>query len=332
MTIEELVERARAYQPSRALLTALELDLFTAVGDGGTAAEVAGRLQTDPRATAMLLNALVALDALTKEGDTFRNLPALAPYLVAGSERYARPGLLHTANLWESWSGLTEAVRSGSAMREPKVGGDDPQWTEAFIAAMHRNARGQAEELVAAVGVDGVERMLDVGGGSGAYSIAFARAAPGLRAEVLDIEAVVPITRRYIAEARLADRVTARVGDLRTDELRAADGTGYDLVLASAICHMLSPDENRDLLRRCHDATSPGGRLVIREFILDENRAGPPRAALFALNMLVATRAGSSYTESEYAAWMREAGYDRVERPQEAPDLMVGTRRAAGAS
>ena len=80
------------------------------------------------------------------------------------------------------------------------------------------------------------------------------------------------------------------------------------------------------LLRRCRRATAPGGRLVIREFILDESRAIPPRAALFALNMLVATRDGNSYTESEYAAWMREAGYARVERLVPFPDVMIGYR------
>lgn len=322
MTIDELVERARAFQPSRVLLTALELDLFTAVGDGATAERVAGRLETDPRATAMLLNALVALEALAKEGETFTNLPELAPYLVAGSERYTRPGLLHTVNLWDTWSSLTEAVRAGTSVQEPKVSGGDAAWTEAFIAAMHRIAGSQADEMVAAVGAAGVRTMLDVGGGSGAWSIAFARAMPELRADILDVESVVPLTRRYVAAAGLSDRIRARVGDLRTDEL----GSGYDLVLVSAICHMLSEQENRDLLSRCFRATAPGGRLVIREFILDEDRAGPPRAALFALNMLVATRAGNAYTASEYEAWMREAGYAQVERLAEVLDLIVGTR------
>lgn len=322
MTIDELVERARAFQPSRALLTALELDVFTAVGDGATAEDVAARLRTDLRATAMLLNALVALDALAKEGDVFCNLPELAPYLVAGAERYQRPGMLHTVNLWDAWSTLTEAVRAGGAVKEPKAGGDnDPEWTQSFIAAMHRIAQDQAPQVVEAVGVRDARRLLDVGGGSGAYSMAFAHAAPELRAEILDVEAVVPLTERYVAEAGLSDRVTARPGDLRSDDL----GSGYDLILVSAICHMLSVEENRDLLRRCRQATAPGGRLVIREFILDEDRTGPPRAALFSLNMLVATKGGNSYTEREYAEWMLEAGYDEVERLVDAPDLMVGS-------
>ncbi|MGD8328261.1 MAG: methyltransferase, partial [Acidobacteriota bacterium] len=309
-------------QASRPLLTALELDVFTAVGDGATAEEVAARVGADARATAMLLNALVALEALAKEGEMFRNLPELAPYLVAGAEQYQRPELLHSANLWHSWTTLTDAVRAGGAVKELKVGSTahDAKWTGHFIAAMERHARGNAQHVVEAVGVRGVRRMLDIGGGSGGFSIAFARAAPELRAEILDTEAVVPLTERYIAEAGLSDRVTAYAGDLKRDDL----GSGYDLVLLSSICHMLSVAENRDLLRRCRQATAPGGRLVISDLIIDEDRTSPPRAALFALNMLVGTKGGSTYTESEYTEWMREAGYDEVKRLSDAPELMVG--------
>jgi SAM-dependent methyltransferase len=230
---------------------------------------------------------------------------------------------LHSANLWHAWSTLTEAVRAGGAVDDPKVGRPkDSQWTEAFIAAMHRIAQGRAAHIVAAVGVGGARRMLDVGGGSGAYSIAFVRAAPRLHADILDVDSVVPIAERHVADAGLSDCITVRAGDLRRDDL----GSGYDLVLLSAICHMLSVAENRDLLRRCRQATAPGGRLVISDFILDEDRTGPPRAALFALNMLVGTEGGNSYTESEYSRWMREAGYAEVERLVDAPDVMVGHR------
>jgi 2-polyprenyl-3-methyl-5-hydroxy-6-metoxy-1,4-benzoquinol methylase len=323
MTIDEFVAKARAFQASRPLLTALELDVYTAVGDGATAEEVAGRVETDPRATAMLLNALVALEALAKEGDVFRNLPELGPYLVAGAEHYQRPELLHSANLWHSWSSLTDAVRAGGAVKELKVGtSNHPKWTEDFIAAMNRHAHGPAQQLVETVGVRGARRMLDIGGGSGAFSIAFARAAPQLRVEILDTEAVVPLAEGYVAEAGLSDRITVYAGDLERDDL----GSGYDLILLSSICHMLSVEQNRDLLRRCRRATAPGGRLIISDFILDENRTRPPRGALFALNMLVGTKGGSTYTESEYVLWMREAGYDEVERLAGDSQLMVGYR------
>ena len=121
---------------------------------------------------------------------------------------------------------------------------------------MHRNASERAPQVVRAVDPSSVRRMLDVGGGSGAYSIAFAKANPKLRARIVDLAAVAPIAQGHIDEAGVADRVSIRTGDLRSDAL----GEGYDLVFVSAICHMLSPEENRDLLRRCRAALEPGGR------------------------------------------------------------------------
>jgi SAM-dependent methyltransferase len=144
----------------------------------------------------------------------------------------------------------------------------------------------------------------------GAYSIAFARASTALRAEILDLPAVLPIAAGHVAEAGLADRVTTRAGDLRTDDL----GSGYDLVLLSSICHMLGPDGNRDLLSRVARALAPGGRVAVSDFILDEDGTGPRQAVLFSINMLVGTPSGRSYRESEYAAWLGAAGFVGVER------------------
>jgi cyclopropane fatty-acyl-phospholipid synthase-like methyltransferase len=168
--------------------------------------------------------------------------------------------------------------------------------------------------------------MLDVGGGSGAYAIAFARANSALRADILDLATVEPIAQRHIDEAGVADRVKVRAGDLRTDQL----GVGYDLVFVSAICHMLSPEENLDLLARCHAALAPGGRVVVQDFILEPDKTAPRFAALFALNMLVGTRAGSSYSEPEYAGWLGAAGLEQIRhtRLPGITGLMLGTRRA----
>ena len=321
---DDLTERIRALQESRAVLTALELDVFTAVGEGAGAAEVAARLRTDPRATEMLLNALASLGVLVKREGVFHNSPATARYLTAGSRDNARPALLHTAHLWLRWSTLTDCVRAGTAVTHGEIAGRGEDWTEAFIAAMHRNASERAPLVVRAVGVENVHRMLDVGGGSGAYSIAFARANSSLRADILDLAAVEPIALRHIQEAGVGDRVKVRAGDLRTGRL----GEGYDLVFVSAICHMLSAAENLDLLRRCHEALAPGGRVVIQDFILEADKTAPRFAALFALNMLVGTDGGSSYSEPEYAAWLGEAGFREIRhaRLPGITGLMIGLR------
>jgi len=162
--------------------------------------------------------------------------------------------------------------------------------------------------VVRAVGTAANERLLDVGGGSAAYSIAFAQADERLRATVLDLPTVLPIAERHINAAGLAGRIETRPGDLRRDPL----GKGFTLILVSAICHMLSPEENVDLLRRCYEALEPKGRVVIQDFILEPDKTAPRQAALFALNMLVGTPAGSTYSYEEYTAWLREAGFPGV--------------------
>ena len=175
-----------------------------------------------------------------------------------------------------------------------------------------------------AVGTDGIQRVLDLGGGSGAYSIAFVRANPRATAEVLDLPDVIPLTQEYIRRAGLADRVHARAGDMLRDSL----GTGFDLVLVSAICHMFSPEENRSLFQRAHAALAPGGRLLVQDFILEPEKTAPRFATLFSLNMLVGTVGGASYSEQEYALWLTEAGFSEVNRvrlPGPA-GLMIGRR------
>jgi (2Fe-2S) ferredoxin/2-polyprenyl-3-methyl-5-hydroxy-6-metoxy-1,4-benzoquinol methylase len=320
---DELAQTLRSFQESRVLLTTVELDLFTAVGQGASAREVAGKLATDPRATETLMNALVAMGLLTKQAGRFRNTPLVARYFVKDSPDDARAATMHTVHLWPRWSRLTDCVRAGTAVARGEVRAEE--WTWAFIAAMHRGATERAPQVVQAVGTEGVTRLLDVGGGSGAYSIAFARASENIHAEVLDLETVIPIAQSHIEKAGLAGRIKTRAGDLRAGRL----GEGFDLVFVSAICHMLSPAENRDLLRRCHAALEPEGRVVIQDFILEADKTAPKWAALFALNMLVGTRAGSTYSEEEYAAWLEEAGFQNVRRIRlPGPSgLMLGKRR-----
>ena len=321
---DDLNRTLRGFQESRVLLTAIELDLFTAVGNGGRADEVSARTGSHPRATEMLMNALVAMGWLNKQDGVFSNSAFSKRYFVAGSADDWRAATLHLAHLWRTWSTLTECVRAGTSVLRRDLAERDEEWTRAFIAAMHRNARARAPLVVKAVGTEGVNRMLDVGGGSGAYSIAFASAKENLVVDLLDLAEVIPIAQGHIEKAGLAHRIRTRQGDLCTDKF----GEGYDLVIVSAICHMLGAEENKDLLKRCFEALAPKGRVVIQDFILEPDRTAPKSATLFALNMLVGTRAGNTYTEAEYAAWLREAGFQDVRhvRLPGPSGLIIGTR------
>jgi (2Fe-2S) ferredoxin len=331
---DDLMEAFRSYQPSRILLTGVELDVFSAVGRLGeraTAGAVAAGLQTDPRATDVLLNAMVALGVLTKTAGVFANTPVAARFLAAGSPDDARMALRHNSSLWDRWGALTACVRSGvpAPASAPDMRARSHDWTEPFIAAMHRNALSRAPLVVRAVGADGARRLLDVGGGSGAYAIAFARANPAMQAEVFDLETVVPIAERHIAAAGLTGRVRTRIGDLRRDRL----GRDYDLLLISAICHMLGPEENRDLLGRAFEALMPSGRIVIQDHVMTPDKTAPRSGALFAVNMLVGTQYGGTYSQQEYSDWLARAGFAGIKHVALAGpnDLLIAERPAAPA-
>lgn len=324
MLPEDLDQTIRGFRESRAILTALELDIFTAVGNGGTATQVAQKLGTDARATEMLLNVLVGMELLKKGGEMFVNTATSSRYFREGSPDNMRMALMHSVNLWDRWSTLTECIREGTSVARRSGAARSELQTKAFIAAMHRNARERAPIVIRAIGLDGVHRMIDLGGGSGAYSIAFAQAKPDLKVTLLDVPDVLPLTTEYVREAGVTDRVTFTPGDLQTDKF----GSGYDLALLSAICHMFGIDQNKDLLRRAYDALNDGGRLVIQEFILEPDKTGPLTAALFSLNMLVGTEKGSSYSSAEYTDWLKDAGFRDVKyvRLPGPTGLMIATK------
>jgi len=325
MLPERLDEMIKGFMPSRCILTALELDIFTAVGDGANAEQVGTRIKANARAASMLLNALVALGLLHKKDGVYTNTPESARFFVQGSKDNQRNGLLHSANIWHRWSTMTEAVRSGT--RVPIDRGGTPEWTGNFIAGMQRNAKDRAPLVVKALGTEGVRRVLDLGGGSGAYSIAFAKACPDIRCEILDVPEVVPITAEYVAKAGVASQIDLRAGDMLRDDF----GSGHDIVMLNAICHMFSEEQNRDIFRRASQALASNGRLVVQDFILNPNKTGPQQAALFSLNMLVATEAGASYSEVEYSRWMKDAGFTEVCRINMPglSDLIVGRVKRA---
>jgi (2Fe-2S) ferredoxin/predicted O-methyltransferase YrrM len=320
---DRLNEMIRGFMPSRCILTALELDIFTAVGDGANAEQIGTQIHANARAVGILLNALVAMGLLSKSGRNYRNTPESARFLVQGSKDNQRDGLLHTANIWHRWSTLTEVVRRGTPI--PIAGAGTHEWTANFIAGMQRNAKDRAPFVVKALGTTGVRRILDLGGGSGAYSIAFAKASPDVQCEILDLPEVVPLTSEYVSKAGVSSQVSIRAGDMLHDEF----GSGYDIIMLNAICHMFSEEQNLDIFRRASQALAPNGRLVVQDFILNPDRTGPQHAALFSVNMLVGTDAGATYSEAEYAGWMKAAGLAEVHRIKLSgpSDLIVGIVR-----
>jgi precorrin-6B methylase 2 len=310
LSLSEITELARAFQKSRIFLTAYEMDIFTVLSDERKSSkEISDAIHADHRGTDRLLNALCALKVLIKSGDMFKNSPVAAQFLVKGKPDY-QAGLMHTAHLWNSWGTLTDAVRNGGLVRQKPMEERDDEWFVAFIAAMHGRAVKAAPELVSKLDLSGISRVLDIGGGSGAFSMAFVRASESIRATVFDLPNVVSLTQGYIEKEGLSHQIDTVAGDYNKDELPQ----GYDLIFLSAIIHSNSPKQNQALFTKISNSLNPGGKIVVSDFIMDEDRTSPVFGTIFALNMLVNTPRGDTFTESEVKSWMKAAGLSFIKR------------------
>ncbi len=316
-----LLQLANDFWASRIFLSAVELDFFSAVGDGGSAGLVAEKTGTAPRAARMMLDALSALDLLRKEGETYYNTPGTARSLRQGAPDDARAALMNRVHMWDRWSHLTECVREGSAMdsdtRAPSV-------TRAYLAATHRVASLVAPELVRTLDLQHVQRVLDVGGGTGAYTVAVLEAHPGATGVILDLPSVIRYARGHVRDAGMAERIELREGDFNLDAL----GSGFDLVLLSHVLHLNAEEANRRLLGRVMSALQPGGAVVINDYVVNAARTAPRTAALYALNVLVSTREGDVYSYDQLAQWLAACGFAQIRKqPLPGPTDTITARK-----
>ena len=295
---------------SRILLTAAELNLFTLLDESPSTAEnLAGLLPADLRGLTILLDALCAMGLLIKEQDeVYRCSPDVAACLSDKSPQSVLPMIRHANHLWQSWSGLTSKVRSPERAEIPASVGRNEDEMRAFIGAMHVVGAKLARKIVKAVGPGTAGNLIDVGGASGTYTIAFLAAAPQMKATLFDRPAVMPIARERLAAAGMADRVRLAAGDFYKDELPG----GHDLAMISAIIHQNSPAQNIELFGKVLRSLVSGGRMIVRDHVMEPNRINPEAGAIFAVNMLVNTEGGSTYTFDEIRTWITAAGFTKV--------------------
>ncbi len=308
-TPEAILGIGRAFMESRVLLTAVELDVFTPLARRAmTAAELARELGADLRGITTLLDAVAATSLLEKEDGRYRCVGDAAALLSRESARSVVPMLQHSVALWRRWSELTDVVRRGTPAPRPANTEQREQDREAFIGAMHTIGARMAAEVVAAIDPGGARRLLDIGGASGTYTQAFLEASPELEATLFDLPPVIEMARRRLSTTGVIERVRFVAGDFEQDELP----TGHDLALLSAIIHQNSAEQNVELYRKILRALLPGGRLVIRDHVMSDDHTRPARGALFAVNMLVGTAGGGTYSFAEIRAGLEAAGFTAV--------------------
>jgi SAM-dependent methyltransferase len=296
------LKQISSFMPARIILTANHYRIFDHCESGGkTAASLSRLVKTDGRATELLLNSLVSLGLLKKKGDRYGNTALSSRYLVKGKPQYQGDIMDHYNTLWDNWSGLDTVLKTGKPFRRSHD-------HKSFILGMHNIASLKEKDVINALDLRGVGRLLDLGGGPGTYSVAFAKKK--IDVTILDFPDTLRITRKLTKQAGLEKRIRLLPGDFT----KADWGDGYDMIFISQILHSFTAGECLGLLRKSRTALKPGGRVVVQEFHLDETKTNPPVGAIFAINMLVNTPGGRTYTPKEMSAWMKKAGFVRMEK------------------
>jgi ubiquinone/menaquinone biosynthesis C-methylase UbiE len=302
-----------SYAPSCVLSAAVQLDVFSHVAAGnGTAAEVARAAGATERGTRMLLDALAGLELVSKRDDRYELRPLAAEYLVRDRPNYMG-AVLETTYLMDSWSRLADIIRSGSAPHRLERQQEAEQFFPRLVRSLHVMHREQARRLAAALGAGTTRQgphVLDVACGSGVWGIAIAEADPRARVTAHDFPVVLETTREYLRRHDVERQFDLVPGDLKEADFGESR---FDLAVLGHVLHSEGEASSRALLRRIARALKPGGRVAILEMVPNDERTGPPFPLLFALNMLVHTTEGGTFTLSEYMDWLKEAGFNTVE-------------------
>jgi len=304
---QQILDMMNGFRPACVIGAAAELDVWTALGGQSLLAEqLAKKLHADLRATTVLLDAVASLGLLEKR-DIHYSVPAeLRGWLVEDSPETILPMLRHAMNILRSWSRLAWVTKAGiPAPRQPSIRGPEAD-RASFIAAMHVVSDPMADDLVQKLGPPKFRRLLDVGGASGTWTLAFLRAVHSATATIFDLPDAIEQARQRLAGTEFADRVTLVAGDFYGDVLP----DGADFAWVSAVCHQHSRRHNRELFARVFRALAPGGRIALRDVVMEPDRTSPREGALFAVNMLVHTDSGGTFTLAEYAEDLQSAGFD----------------------
>ena len=329
-----LMQLATGYWPAATLIAAVETGVFEALRGGAqsTATDLARAMNSDPRALAELLDALVAMDALERsDSGLYRIAPGAAELLDPSSSRSQVDALRYNRDLYGVWGKLSESVRTGKPAIPPTAHlGADPDRTRRFALGMHSRALGLAPALLPAIrcppgDATGEFRLLDVGSGPGTFSRMLAERNPRLRVIQFDLPPVLRVAQDLTTGTPAADRIFFQPGDYRTDEL----GESLDGVLYCGALHQESPESAGPLFQKFHAALRPGGRVWVVDLMTAPGRRGPLMAHLFSLNMLLTSPRGRVFAEDETAALLRQGGFTQPEirRCEAAPYSVVEARR-----
>ena len=321
VTPDRLMQLTGGYAPPLIIETALRLGVFDTLDRGAlNIDQLLAVTGASARGLGMLLNALVSLDLVTKTSERFALTEESARFLVRGKPTFHGAFFLMTSGLQlPHWAKLTEIVTTGRPAERINSEDDGARFFLGFVEDIFPihfpGAQTLAAELDVA-GADGPMSVLDLAAGSGVWSIALAKQSPHVRVTAVDWAAVIPVTKKVTTREGVAARYRFVEGDL----LDADFGSGHAIATAGHILHSEGEERSRALFQKTFDALAPGGTIAIAEILVDADRRGPAPALMFAINMLVHTDQGGTFSLEEISAWLEDAGFASV-RTIAAPGL-----------
>jgi ubiquinone/menaquinone biosynthesis C-methylase UbiE len=307
-----------SFTRSQLLFSAIDLDVFKAIHQGrGTVDELVPILQVDGRALKIFLDGLIGIGFLQKTPEGCYILPPdVAQFLVKGEDQYIGGMVKHCKRLYENWMLLTDVIKSG----QPAGGSQSLADVETFFSELvkglyvsnYPTAQKLAEFLKIGSELKGI-KILDVAGGSGVWSIAMLEKDAGSTATVLDYPTVVHVAEEYVTHHGLEGRYDYFPADLEITEFPKEQ---YDLAVLANICHGIGPYSTETLFQKTFHALKPGGKIVIVDFVPDDQRSQPGWPLIFGVNMLVCTQDGNVFTEAEYRQWLSAAGFSCISKSE----------------
>ena len=320
-TIQKL---ATAVYPSFAMLAGMQLEVFTPLKDGPlTATQLADAIGVNAEKLSRLLYALVAAGLLTVAEDRFVNTPEAQQFLVKGQPTYLGGRQDNFAENWEALLHTADTIRTGLPQRKKDFAATSPEDQLHFFRGLHPGTLANGRALAARYDFSSATTLADVGGGSGGMALALTEAYPHLRATVIDLPTVTPITQRFLAEAGATDRVQVVAADV----VHAPVPGTYDVAVVSSFLQVLSPQDAAQALHHIGAALHPEGRLFIRGRMLDDSRLAPVESVGFNLIFLNFFDDGCAYTEGAHRAWLTAAGLVDIERVVVAEGASIMTAR-----
>ena len=311
---------AQAYGQSAALMAAVELGLFTAVSKGaGSATELAQALDIHPVNAERLATMLAAMQLLRLEGGRYVNAEDAERFLVEGSPRYAGPWMLFTKPGWNEWGRLAEHLRAKELALLGPVGEFTVEDARAYHKATYSIGMGAGRRFCRQVDLSGRRRIIDIGGGSGAYCIVAARTWPGITGVVLDLPPVVEVGREFIAENGAQDRVEAIACDFTRDPFPA----GADVAIMASNLPMYGPEMIAHVVAKAFDALLPGGEMHLIGETLNDDRIGPIGPAYWGLGQAIAETRGVAHSAADCIGYFRAAGFAEVAAADFIPGSLV---------